>query len=35
VKSWFLKKYKDEFQKEEETTEAPAKQPELKLVSND
>ena len=35
VKSWFLKKYKDEFQQEEETTEAPAKQPDLKLVSND
>ena len=34
VKSWFLKKYKDEFQKEEETAEAPAKQPDLKLVSN-
>ena len=34
VKSWFLKKYKDEFQQEEETTEAPAKQPDLKLVSN-
>ena len=34
VKSWFLKKYKDEFQQEEETTEAPAKQLDLKLVSN-
>ena len=34
VKSWFLKKYKDEFQKEEETAEAPAKKPDLKLVSN-
>ena len=34
VKSWFLKKYKDEFQQEEETAEAPAKQPDLKLVSN-
>ena len=34
VKSWFLKKYKDEFQQEEETTEVPAKQPDLKLVSN-
>jgi hypothetical protein len=34
VKSWFLKKYKDEFQQEEETAEAPVKQPDLKLVSN-
>ena len=34
VKSWFLKKYKDEFQQKEETTEAPAKKPDLKLVSN-
>ena len=34
VKSWFLKKYKDEFQQEEETAEAPAKKPDLKLVSN-
>ena len=33
VKSWFLKKYKDEFEKEEETAEA--KKPDLKLVSND
>ena len=32
VKSWFLKKYKDEFEKEEETAEA--KKPDLKLVSN-
>ena len=35
VKSWFLKKYKDEFQKEEETTEAPAKKPHLEVLSND
>ena len=35
VKSWFLKKYKDEFEKEEETAEATAKKPDLKLVSND
>ena len=35
VKSWFLKKYKDEFQKEEETAEAPVKKPDLKLASND
>ena len=33
VKSWFLKKYKDEFAKEEETAEA--KKPDLKLISND
>ena len=35
VKSWFLKKYKDEFQQEEETTEAPAKKPHLEVLSND
>ena len=39
VKSWFLKKYKDEFQKEEDaekdSKEAPAKKPDLKLISND
>ena len=35
VKSWFLKKYKDEFEKEEETAEALAQKPDLKLVSND
>ena len=35
VKSWFLKKYKDEFAKEEETAEALAQKPDLKLVSND
>ena len=38
VKSWFLKKYKDEFQKEEDaekdSKEAPAKKPDLKLISN-
>ena len=34
VKSWFLKKYKDEFEKEEETAEAPVKKPELKVFSN-
>ena len=33
VKSWFLKKYKDEFAKEEETDES--KKPDLKLISND
>ena len=39
VTSWFLKKYKDEFQKEEDaekdSKEAPAKKPDLKLISND
>lgn len=38
VKSWFLKKYKDEFQKDKEAQkkeEAPAGKPELKLISND
>ena len=38
VKSWFLKKYKDEFQKDKEAQtkeQAPAGKPELKLISND
>ena len=37
VKSWFLKKYKAEFQREEEAQKAekaPDKKPELKLISN-
>lgn len=34
VKTWFLKKYGDAFQSEEEAAEAPAAKPDLKLISN-
>jgi len=35
VKSWFLKKYEDEFKKEEEDKKDSSKKPELKLISNE